>query len=172
MEATAASIYDIPVAAADGAEQTLAPHRGKVMLIVNVASKCGFAPQYKGLEELYRTYKDRGLVVLGFPCNQFLWQEPGTGEEIAKFCTTKYDVTFPVFAKVKVNGPDAHPLYRFLKSARRGLLGTRSIKWNFAKFLVDRGGNVVARFSAFTSPQKLAGRIEGLLAEPPPAVSA
>lgn len=163
---TAASIYDIPVTALDGTEQTLAPYRGKVLLIVNVASKCGFTPQYAGLEELYRTYKDRGFVVLGFPCNQFLWQEPGTGEEITKFCTTKYDVTFPVFAKVKVNGRDAHPLYQFLKSKRRGILGTRSVKWNFGKFLVDREGTVVGRYSMFTKPKKLARRIEELLGEP------
>lgn len=163
METTTASLYDIPVTAIDGTEQTLAPYRGKVMLIVNVASKCSFTPQYKGLEELYRTYKDRGLVVLGFPCNQFLWQESGGEEEIAKFCSVKYDVTFPMFAKVKVNGRDAHPLYRFLKSARRGFLWTKSVKWNFGKFLVDREGNVVARYSMFTSPKKLARRVEKLL---------
>jgi glutathione peroxidase len=168
MEAAAESIYDIPVTAIDGSEQTLAPYRGKVLLIVNVASKCSFTPQYKGLEELYRTYKDRGFVVLGFPCNQFLWQEPGTGEDISKFCTTKYDVTFPMFAKVEVNGRDAHPLYQFLKSARRGFLWTKSVKWNFGKFLVDREGNVVGRYSMFTRPEKLARRIEALLGEPRP----
>src|SRR5829696_3604493 len=141
MQATATSIYDIPVTTIDGEQTTLAPYRGKVMLVVNVASKCGFTPQYAGLEELYRTYKDRGLVVLGFPCNQFLWQEPGSGEEITKFCKVRYDVTFPVFAKVNVNGRDAHPLYQFLKAKKRGFLWTKFIKWNFGKFLVDREGN-------------------------------
>jgi glutathione peroxidase len=167
MQATT-SIYDIPVTGIDGTPHALAEYRGKVLLIVNVASKCSFTPQYAGLEELYKAYKDRGLVVLGFPCNQFLWQEPGTGEEITKFCTAKYDVTFPVFAKVKVNGPDAHPLYKHLKAARRGVLGTRSVKWNFGKFLVDRGGNVVGRYSMFTRPKKLAKRIEALLEAPAP----
>lgn len=164
----APTIYDIPVTGLDGAPRTLAGYRGKVLLIVNVASKCSFTRQYAGLEALYREYKDRGLVVLGFPCNQFLWQEPGDGTEIRKFCSLKYDVTFPMFAKVKVNGPDAHPLYQYLKAARRGFLGTKSIKWNFGKFLVDREGNVVGRYSMFTNPKKLAVRIEELLGEPRP----
>jgi glutathione peroxidase len=160
---TTASIYDIPVTALDGTIGTLGEYRGKVLLIVNVASRCGFTPQYAGLEDLHRTYKDRGLVVLGFPCNQFLWQEPGTADDIRTFCSLKYDVTFPVFAKVRVNGPDAHPLYQHLRHARRGFLWTRAVKWNFTKFLVDRSGEVVGRFSALTSPRKLAARVERLL---------
>jgi glutathione peroxidase len=164
---TPATIYDIPVTALDGTPRTLDEYRGKVLLVVNVASKCGFTPQYAGLEELHRTYKDRGLVVLGFPCNQFLWQEPGTADDIKTFCSLNYDVTFPVFAKVKVNGPDAHPLYRHLKHAWRGLLWSRAIKWNFTKFLVDREGKVVGRFSALTSPKQLVKRVEFLLAESP-----
>jgi glutathione peroxidase len=118
------SIYDIPVTALDGTPGTLAPYRGRVLLVVNVASKCGYTPQYAGLEALYRTYKDRGLVVLGFPCNQFLWQEPSDAGQIAAFCSLNYGVSFPVFEKVRVNGPDAHPLYRHLKAARRGPRGT------------------------------------------------
>ncbi|QJW94124.1 glutathione peroxidase [Frigoriglobus tundricola] len=166
MEATATSIYDIPVTALDGTAATLAPYRGQVLLIVNVASKCGFTGQYKGLEELYRTHKDRGLVVLGFPCNQFMGQEPGDAEEIKQFCSLKYDVTFPMFAKLNVNGAEAHPLYKYLKSAARGFLGTQGIKWNFTKFLVDRSGHVVGRYSALTEPSKLTGDIERLLAAP------
>lgn len=158
-----ASIYDIPVTTIDGTPTTLAEYRGKVLLVVNVASKCGFTPQYAGLEELYRKYKDRGLVVLGFPCNQFLWQEPGDGDAIQSFCTLKYDVTFPMFAKVDVNGSGAHPLYRHLKSAARGLLGTKSVKWNFTKFLVGREGNAVRRYGTATKPEQLAADIEKLL---------
>jgi glutathione peroxidase len=159
-------IYDIPVAALDGTPTTLAPYRGKVLLVVNVASKCGFTPQYAGLEALYQKYKDRGLVVLGFPCNQFLGQEPGDAAQIGQFCTVNYGVTFPVFAKLNVNGPEAHPLYRHLKAARRGVLFTKAIKWNFTKFLVGRDGRVAGRFGAFTKPEALAGRIEDLLAQP------
>ncbi len=161
----APSIYDIPVVCLDGTPTTLAPYRGQVMLIVNVASKCGFTPQYAGLEELYRRYKDRGFVVLGFPCNQFLWQEPGTADEIRSFCTTKYNVTFPLFAKIDVNGSNTHPLYRYLKQAAPGSLGTTSIKWNFTKFLVDRQGNVVGRYGSSTKPESLAKEIEALLAK-------
>jgi glutathione peroxidase len=157
------SIYDIPVRTIDGAETTLAPYRGRVLLIVNVASRCGFTPQYDGLESLYRKHQDAGFVVLGFPCNQFLWEESGDEAAIKGFCTSKYDVTFPMFAKVDVNGPNAHPLYRYLKSHRRGLLGTGSIKWNFGKFLVDRSGEVVGRYSMFTKPTKLESRIVSLL---------
>src|SRR6266545_3438053 len=167
MEATATSIYDIPVTAIDGTQTTLAAYRGKVLLIVNVASKCGFTPQYKGLEELYRIYQNRGLIVLGFPCNQFMWQEPGDGAEIQSFCSLKYNVTFPIFAKVDVNGKNAHPLYRHLKDAARGLLWSRAVKWNFTKFLVDREGNVVRRFATVTKPQKLTAAIEKLLAVQP-----
>lgn len=156
-------LYDIPLTTIDGQQTTLAPYRGKVLLIVNVASKCGFTPQYAGLEELYRKYKDRGLVVLGFPCNQFMWQEPGDGAAIQSFCSLKYNVTFPIFAKVSVNGRHAHPLYRHLKSAAPGFLWTRAVKWNFTKFLVDREGKVMRRFATATKPHKLAAHIEKLL---------
>jgi glutathione peroxidase len=162
------SIYSIPVTNLDGTATTLEPYSGKVLLIVNVASRCGFTPQYAGLEELYRTYKDRGLVVLGFPCNQFLWQEPGTADDIKATCSSKYAVTFPVFAKVLVNGRDTHPLYRRLKSSSRGILGTKAIKWNFTKFLVDRDGRVIDRYSGLTNPKKLAGKIEELVGEMKP----
>jgi glutathione peroxidase len=157
------SLFDIPVRTIDGVETTLAPYRGRVLLVVNVASRCGFTPQYAGLEALYRKYKDAGLVVLGFPCNQFLSEEPGDEAAIKVFCSSKYDVTFPMFAKVDVNGPTAHPLYQYLKSQRKGLLGTAAIKWNFAKFLVDRDGHVVERYSMFTRPEKLESRIVSLL---------
>ena len=163
MEATATSIYDIPVTTIDGTATSLEPYRGKVLLIVNVASKCGFTPQYAGLEELYQKYKDRGLVILGFPCNQFLQQESGTEAEIKSFCSLKYNVTFPMFAKIDVNGKNAHPLYAHLKSAARGFLWSRSIKWNFTKFLVDRNGTVVRRYATMTKPPKLTTAIEKLL---------
>lgn len=159
-------LYDIPVTTIDGTPATLGPYRGRVLLVVNVASKCGFTCQYAGLEALYREFKDRGLVVLGFPCDQFLHQEPDAEAEIKQFCSLKYDVTFPMFAKVAVNGPHAHLLYQYLKGERRGLLGTRAIKWNFAKFLVDRTGGVVGRFSMFTAPSKLRNRIDALLGPP------
>ncbi|MCI0704579.1 MAG: glutathione peroxidase [Planctomycetia bacterium] len=157
------NLYDVSVTTIDGQTQTLDVYRDKVLLVVNVASKCGFTPQYAGLEALYREYKDRGLVVLGFPCNQFMHQEPGDEAEIAKFCSLKYDVTFPMFAKVNVNGTDTHPLYKLLKNERRGFLWTRAIKWNFTKFLINRSGEVIARYSAFTPPAKLARRIDKLL---------
>lgn len=163
MEMTATSIYDIPVKTIDGEETTLAPYRGQVLLVVNVASRCGFTGQYAGLEELYRFYKDRGLAVLGFPCNQFLSQEPDNETEIKKFCSLKYDVTFPMFAKIDVNGKAEHPLYAHLKGAARGFLWSRAIKWNFTKFLVDRDGNVVRRYATMTEPKKLARGIEKLL---------
>jgi glutathione peroxidase len=165
---TATSLYDIPVTTIDGESTTLAAYRGRVLLIVNVASKCGFTPQYAGLEELYRIYKDRGLVVLGFPCNQFMWQEPGDANDIKSFCTLKYNVTFPMCAKVAVNGRETHPLYEHLKSAARGFLWSRAIKWNFTKFLVDRAGKGVTRYATMTKPKKLARHIEKLLAEPAP----
>jgi glutathione peroxidase len=157
------TLYDIPVSTIDGQAQTLDAYRGKVLLVVNVASRCGFTRQYAGLEALYREYRDRGLVVLGFPCNQFMHQEPGDEAEIKAFCSLKYDVTFPLFAKLNVNGPDTHPLYAHLKGQRRGLLWSRAIKWNFTKFLVSRTGDVVARYSALTPPRRLAKRIEQLL---------
>ena len=157
------SLFEIPITALDGTTQTLEQYRGKVLLIVNVASKCSFTPQYAGLEELYRKYADRGLVVLGFPCNQFLGQEPGTEADIKQFCSLKYDVTFPVFAKLNVNGAETHPLYQHLKAAARGTLGTQAIKWNFTKFLVDREGKVVKRFGMFTKPKSLEAEIERLI---------
>ncbi len=160
---TATAIDDLPLTYLDGHTGTLAEYRGKVLLVVNVASKCGFTPQYAGLEELYRTYKDRGLVILGFPCNQFMGQEPGTANDIQTTCGVTYGVTFPILAKGDVNGANAHPLYRHLTAARRGFLGTRAVKWNFTKFLLDREGHVVARYSALTKPRKLAAKIETLL---------
>jgi glutathione peroxidase len=163
MEATATSIYDIPVVTIDGTTITLAPYHGRVMLIVNVASRCGFTSQYAGLEELYEKYKDRGLVVLGFPCNQFMGQEPGDEAEIKSFCSLKYHVTFPMFAKIDVNGKGAHPLYKHLKTEARGFLFTKSIKWNFTKFLVDRDGKVIRRYATATKPAKLVADIEKLL---------
>ncbi len=137
--------------------------RGQVLLIVNTASRCGNTPQYAGLEELYRTYKERGFTVLGFPCNQFGAQEPGSAAEIASFCERNYGVSFPLFAKIEVNGPHAHPLYRFLKKAGPGIFGTERIKWNFTKFLVDRHGSVVRRYAPATSPKALINAIQSLL---------
>ena len=157
------TIYDIPVTTIDGRSETLATYRGQVLLIVNVASRCSFTPQYAGLEELYRRHKDQGFAVLGFPCDQFLHQEPGSEAEIQSFCSRTYDVTFPMFAKVNVNGPQTHPLYQYLKSARRGLLGTKGIKWNFGKFLVDRAGNVVRRYSMFAKPEGVERDVAALL---------
>ena len=149
------SLYDFQVATIDGPEQSLADYRGRVLLIVNVASRCGFTPQYAGLEKLYRKYRERGFTVLGFPCDQFGQQEPGNEAEIKEFCRLTYDVTFPLFAKIAVNGPAAHPLYTYLKRARRGFLGTKRIKWNFTKFLVDREGNVVRRFGPMVKPERI-----------------
>lgn len=157
------ALTEIPVRKADGSETTLADHAGEVLLIVNTASKCGFTPQYADLEALQRRYKDRGFSVLGFPCNQFGAQEPGDAAEIANFCSLTYDVTFPVYAKVDVNGAEAAPLFEHLKRAAPGLLGSKAIKWNFTKFLVDRDGNVVDRFAPTTSPKDIAGDIEKLL---------
>ena len=159
-------IYDIPVRKADGQETTLTEYRGRVLLIVNVASKCGFTKQYEGLEALYRKYKDRGLTVLGFPCNQFMGQEPGDDAAIQQFCTVNFGVTFPVFAKIDVNGSGTTPLYRFLKSEKRGTLWTAAIKWNFAKFLVDRNGNVVKRIGTATKPAAIEKWIAPLMAAP------
>lgn len=157
------SIYDFSAETLDGTPQPLSAYRGKVLLIVNTASKCGFTPQYAGLETLYRKYKDRGLVVLGFPCNQFGAQEPGDAAEIANFCSTTYEVDFPMMRKIEVNGPKAHPLYKHLTSAKRGVLGTRAIKWNFTKFLVDREGQVTGRFAPTIEPKALESAIEALL---------
>lgn len=149
------SIFDFQVRSLDGSERTLNEYAGKVMLIVNVASRCGFTPQYAGLEALYRKHKDAGLVVLGFPCNQFGAQEPGTEAEIQTFCSTTYGVSFPMFAKIEVNGANAHALYRHLKSEKPGLLGTEAIKWNFTKFLVNRQGDVVGRYGSNDKPEDL-----------------
>ena len=154
---------DFTVRAADGTAVAMAAYAGRVLLVVNTASKCGFTPQYEGLEALHRRYAAQGLTVLGFPCNQFGAQEPGDAAEIANFCSLTYDVTFPVMAKVEVNGEGADPLFGWLKGQAPGLLGTRAIKWNFTKFLVDRSGKVVGRYAPTTKPEELASDIEGLL---------
>lgn len=146
-----------------GGSQSMADYAGKILLIVNTASHCGFTPQYADLEALYQRYRERGLVVLGFPCNQFGSQEPGEAEEIASFCQKNYGVSFPMFAKIDVNGNDAHPLYQYLKKAAPGLLGSEGIKWNFTKFLVDRQGAVIGRYAPATAPESIAGDIEKLL---------
>ncbi|HTB99025.1 MAG TPA: glutathione peroxidase [Terracidiphilus sp.] len=157
------NVYDFSAPLLDGVPVGLSAFRGRVLLIVNTASKCGFTPQYEGLEALYRKYKDAGFTVLGFPCNQFGGQEPGSASEIGNFCESRYAVSFPVFGKIDVNGPAAHPLYQFLKQAQPGLLGIGRIPWNFAKFLVDREGKPVARFAPRKSPASLAPEIEKLL---------
>ncbi len=149
------SIYEFSAKTLQGRDVSLADYRGKAMLIVNTASKCGFTPQYDGLEKLYREHQADGLVVLGFPCNQFGGQEPGSEAEIGAFCQINYGVSFPMFAKIDVNGPRTHPLYEFLKGEKAGILGTRSIKWNFTKFLVDRAGKVAGRFAPTTKPQDI-----------------
>ena len=158
------SLGDFKATGIDGTETDLASYEGQVVLVVNTASQCGFTPQYKGLEELYRTYVDRGLVVLGFPCDQFGHQEPGDEEEIATFCERNFGVTFPLFAKVDVNGRDAHPLYQWLRSEKSGMVGNK-IRWNFTKFLIDTEGNVVNRYGSTTTPDQLADDIEALLPE-------
>ena len=157
------SIYDFNAETLEGKPAPLSTWRDQVILIVNTASKCGFTGQYAGLEELYRKYKDRGLVVLGFPCNQFGAQEPGDAAEIASFCSLTYDVDFPMMRKIDVNGPATHPLYAYLKSAKKGLLGSEGVKWNFTKFLVDRKGEVTRRFAPNVEPKALEGAIESLL---------
>ena len=162
----APDLFDIPVRTIDGRETTLAPWRDHVLLVVNTASQCGFTPQYAGLEALYRRHRDAGLAVLGFPCDQFGNQEPGDEAEIAKFCSLRYEVTFPMFAKVEVNGPGTHPLFARLKRAQPGLLGSEKVKWNFTKFVVDRAGRVVARHAPQTAPEKLEEELAGLLTPP------
>ncbi|MEZ5217220.1 MAG: glutathione peroxidase [Ilumatobacteraceae bacterium] len=178
------SVHEYEVKRADGGEQSLSEFAGKVMLVVNVASKCGLTPQYEGLEALHRELKDQGLAVVGFPCNQFGAQEPGTDDEIQEFCSVNYDVTFPVFAKIDVNGDDAHPLYQYLRSEAPGtwpdapgadrlnpfleanfpqFLGNDSVKWNFTKFLVDRDGNVVKRFEPTIPPEALKDEVAAAL---------
>ena len=158
------SVHDFSAKSLSDEDVSLADFRGKVLLIVNTASKCGFTPQYAGLEKLHEELSPRGFAVLGFPCNQFGQQEPGDAQEIQKFCSLSYNVTFPMFAKIDVNGADAHPLYEFLKSEKSGLLGIEAIKWNFSKFLVDQEGRVVERYAPTTTPASLKGDIEALLA--------
>jgi glutathione peroxidase len=158
------SLYDFHAETLQGADKALEDFRGQVLLIVNTASQCGFTPQYAGLEHLYQRHRAAGFTVLGFPCNQFGKQEPGDAAQIGAFCQANYGVRFPMFAKIDVNGPDAHPLYRFLTRARRGLLGTASIKWNFTKFLADRAGNITARYSPLTKPDALDAPLARLLA--------
>ncbi|HSD62027.1 MAG TPA: glutathione peroxidase [Burkholderiales bacterium] len=158
-----APIYRFETRSLDGKPLRLADHEGKVLLIVNTASECGFTPQYAGLEELWRDYGKRGLVVIGFPCNQFRGQEPGSSEEIAAFCERNFGVSFPMAEKLEVNGPGAHPLWKYLTREAPGLLGSEAIKWNFTKFLVDRQGRVVERFAPATKPEDLRKKIEALL---------
>ena len=156
------TVYDFSATTNAGAEQALADYTHKVLLVVNTASECGFTPQYKGLEELYKTYADRGLVVLGFPCDQFGHQEPGDDEEIADFCELNFGVTFPLYAKVDVNGAGAHPLYQWMRSEKKGTLGSK-VRWNFTKFLIDTEGNVVKRYGSTTRPEDISADIEELL---------
>ncbi len=157
------SFYEYSAKLNDGKTKKLRDYRGKVLLVVNTASQCGFTPQYKGLQELYAKYKDRGFAVLAFPCDQFGHQEPGEDEEIKSFCDLNYGVDFPLFSKIEVNGDNAHPLYKFLKSEKGGLLGD-AIKWNFTKFLIDKEGNVVERYAPMTTPDRIAGDVEKELA--------
>lgn len=163
MKGPVETIYAFSAPLLDGRTIHLAEFKDRVVLIVNTASKCGFTPQYAGLEKIYSTYKERGFAVLGFPCNQFGAQEPGTGEEIGTFCQCSYGVSFPIFSKINVNGATAHPIYRFLKEQKPGILGTQRIKWNFTKFLIDRCGHVVNRYAPSIEPQKIASDIERLL---------
>lgn len=158
-----ASIYEFSAKDIDGKEQSLGAYKGKTMLIVNVASKCGFTPQYTGLEELYEKFRDQGLVVLGFPCDQFGHQEPGDEAEIKSFCSLNYDVQFPLFAKIDVNGANADPIYKYLKHEAKGLLGSESIKWNFTKFLVDKNGKVVKRYAPTDTPESIEKEVAAVL---------
>jgi len=157
------SIYDFSATSIDGKPTELSAYRGKVLLIVNTASQCGFTPQYQGLQALYDKYASQGLVILGFPCNQFGQQEPDTETAIQSFCETRFGVTFPLFQKIDVNGKSAHPLYQYLTKAAPGILGTEAIKWNFTKFLVDRQGEVVERYGSMTKPEDIAQAIQALL---------
>ncbi|HEX5638632.1 MAG TPA: glutathione peroxidase [Burkholderiaceae bacterium] len=159
-----AKVYEFSAQTLTGTARRMADFKGSVLLVVNTASKCGFTPQYAGLEALYKKYKDQGLVVLGFPSNQFGEQEPGADTEIAEFCEMNYGVTFPMFAKVDVNGKSAHPLFKYLTSTKKGLLGSEAIKWNFTKFLVGRDGSVLERYAPTTKPEDIAGDIEKALA--------
>lgn len=157
------TVHDFPAQTINGESKSLGDYRGQVLLIVNVASQCGFTPQYAGLEALWQKYHERGLVVLGFPCNQFGGQEPGDEATIANFCSSKFNVSFPLFAKVDVNGETAHPLWQHLKKASPGVLGSEKIKWNFTKFLVNREGQVVKRYGSITKPEQISADIERLL---------
>ena len=157
------TVHDYSAKTIDGEDRKLSDYKGKVMMIVNTASKCGFTPQYEGLEKVFRELRGRGLVVLGFPCDQFGHQEPGDENEIKQFCSLNYDVTFPMFSKVDVNGDHAHPLYEYLKNEAPGLLGSRGIKWNFTKFLVDKSGTVVKRYGSVDKPESIVKDIEKLL---------
>jgi glutathione peroxidase len=157
-----AKIYDFKAQNNKGAEVDFAQYEGKVLMIVNTASKCGFTPQYDGLEALYQKYKDQGLVIVGFPCDQFAHQEPGSNEEIAEFCRLNHGVTFPLMAKIDVNGENAHPIYKYLKSVAKGIFGN-AIKWNFTKFLINRDGTVIKRFAPTVTPEKMEKDIQGML---------
>ncbi len=157
-------IYDIEVETLEGRRQRMADYRGRTLLIVNVASRCGYTPQYAGLQSLYEKYRDTGFAVLGFPCDQFLHQEPGTAAEIAAFCEGNYGVSFPMYAKISVNGEHAHPLYRYLKSQKAGFLGIRAIKWNFTKFLVGPDGSVLERYAPKTTPEAIGRELEAQFA--------
>ncbi len=157
------NIYDILIKDSSNKEVSMSKFEGKTLLIVNVASKCGLTPQYKGLQSLYEEYKDRNFLVLGFPCNQFGGQEPGTNSEINNFCEINYSITFPIFSKIKVNGPDSHPLFRLLKTDKPGIFRTESIKWNFTKFLVSSSGKIIDRFSPQVKPKYIRSEIERIL---------
>ncbi|MCG7199363.1 glutathione peroxidase [Marinobacter pelagius] len=157
------SLYDFKVRDIKGNEQGMDAYRGKVLLIVNTASKCGFTPQFEGLQQLYKDLNEKGLEVLGFPCNQFMNQDPGTDDAISQFCSLNYGVDFPMFAKIEVNGEGTHPLYKFLKKEARGLMGSEKVKWNFTKFLVDRSGRVVRRYPPTAKPESIRADIEELL---------
>ena len=157
------TVHDYSAKTIDGEDRKLSDYKGQVMVIVNTASKCGFTPQYEGLEKVFREFRGRGLVVLGFPCDQFGHQEPGDENEIKKFCSLNYDVSFPMFSKVDVNGDHAHPLFKYLKNEAPGLLGSRGIKWNFTKFLVDKSGKVVKRYGSMDKPESIIKDIERLL---------
>ena len=158
-----ASIYDYEVNTISGKTVPLADYKGKVLLIVNTASKCGFTPQFTGLETLYTDLKEQGLDILGFPCNQFLKQDPGSDSEISEFCSLNYGVTFPMFSKIEVNGDNTHPLYKYLKKEAKGMLGSEKIKWNFTKFLINRDGEVIKRYAPNTEPKDIEADIKGLL---------
>jgi glutathione peroxidase len=160
---TTSKLYSLEATRIDGTPGKLSDYQGKVLLIVNVASQCGFTPQYEGLEAIYRKFRDRGFEILGFPCDQFGHQEPGSDSEIHQFCVKNFGVTFPLFSKIEVNGAGTHPVFGFLKSEKKGLLGTEGIKWNFTKFLVNREGEVIKRFAPTDKPEDLVGAIEALL---------